>query len=136
MGTNTRKLKSLTFTLDGEEYNCQLVDCQLNNNTGEPTKTSTYCPDGQVAEDPDPDWQMVLDFFADWTAGGISDYLRTHGGEVVDFQLDWHEDSATWHTRETGQVKLRSPSRGGAAGATERQQLTLAVLDEPVYTRP
>jgi hypothetical protein len=136
MPTKTRKLKSLIFVLDGEQYHCQAIDVQLNNNTSEPTKTSTYCPDGDVAEEADPDWQLQLEYFADWTVTGLSTYLRTHSGEEVEFEIDWHEDDPNWHTRETGRVKLRAPSRGGAAGVTERQTLTLAVLGEPEFTRP
>jgi len=135
MPVHQRRLKEVTFNVDGVEFQCQLSSWTLTNNTQEGETQYTYCPDGSFVEDTDPQWVLDLRFYSDWRSAGISDFLWANAGETVAFILDHHPDIAGEHVRWTGNVKLRQPSVGGDVRTTEVTQVTLSVVGEPTYER-
>jgi hypothetical protein len=137
---HSRKIKFSMLALDGEQYECSLENWKLVNNTEDGTKMYVQCPGddgtGEFREEAEPDWALELKFNADWRLGGISDFLQTHNGESVDFRLDHLYDIVGEHVRWDGRVKLKTPGAGGDVRTTEKAEITLPVLGEPVYSRP
>lgn len=136
MVAHNRRLKVITFTLEGVSFECQLASWTLTNNSADGEKMYTFCPDGEFREETDDDWALDLRFFSDWRSGGISDYLQTNDKETVAFVINHHPDIVGEHVRWTGNVVIRAPSVGGDARTTEQTQVTLQVIGTPVYTRP
>lgn len=136
MSLHNRKLKQITFDLDGSEFQCQISQWQLTNNTEDGEKIYSFCPDGEAIEETDADWALDLTFYSDWTVNGISDYLMTNDGEDVEFTLDHHEGIVGEHVRWVGTVRIKAPNVGGEIKTTETQQITLRCIGVPVYSRP
>lgn len=136
MSLHNRKLKQITFDLGGTDFECQVSNWQLVNNTEDGQKIYSFCPDGEAIEETDDDWSLTLTVWSDWRSGGISDYLMANDGDDVTFQLDHHPDIALEHVRWTGTVRLKAPNVGGEVKTTETQEVTLQCVGKPVYTRP
>ena len=137
-----RKLKTITLLIGGSSFEAQCKSWTLNNNTktGDTTFTFGGNPDdptepGAIVEDTDPDWTLDLTLLADWSSGGISDYLMIHDGETVSLQIDHLINQVGEHVRFIGSVKLTAPSVGGDANATEETQVSLKVVGRPNYSR-
>ncbi|ALE74934.1 hypothetical protein AD006_01175 [Pseudonocardia sp. EC080610-09] len=137
MAIKHRKNKVITFALDTtNEFACQISQWELSNNTDDPEKIYSYCPDGEDFEEVDPAWSLTLTFYSDWTEDGISDYLMLHDGENVTFQLDNHPDIVGEHVRWAGTLRLKAPSIGGEVRETETQEAEFQIIGKPVYSRP
>ena len=136
MTIHSRKLKQITLDVGGTDFECAVSNWQMVNNADDGDKIYAFCPDGEDVEETDPDWALQLTFFSDWRSGGVSDYLMLHAGEVVPFRLDHHPQIAAEHVRWDGKLRLKAPSVGGDVRTTETQQITLAVVGDPVYSRP
>ncbi len=134
----SRKLKTLTFRLNGLDFQCQLKDWKLNNNTPDGERFYTYCgpgADGEMREEAEPDYALELKFFADFRVGGISDFLYANDNATATYYIDHHPDLIGEHVRWTGTCKIKAPPVGGEARTTEMTEITLPVFGKPVYTR-
>jgi hypothetical protein len=134
----SRKLKIITFTLAGTQFQCQLKSWTMNNNTEDGEKFYTYCgvgAEGEFREEAEPDYSLDLTFFADWRLNGISDYLTANDQATVAFVLDHHPDIAGEFVRWSGNLKIKAPSVGGEARTTEMTETTLPCIGKPAYTR-
>jgi hypothetical protein len=136
MTAHNRKLKLITFDIDGTEFQVQCKTWQVVNNTELGEKVYTYALDGEFQEETDDNYSLTATFFADWRSGGISDFLWEHDGEIVDFQIDHHPDISGEHVRWAGEVTLKAPSVGGDVRTTEETAIELAIVGKPAYTRP
>jgi hypothetical protein len=136
MAAHNRKLKVVEFSIDGEQFECQLTDWKIVNNTEDGERMYTFCPDGEFREETDPDYALELKFFSDWRSDGVSDWLTLHDQETVGFVLDHHYDIPAEHVRWAGDVKIKAPSVGGEARTTELTETTLQCVGKPAYTRP
>lgn len=133
---HVRRLKIVTFTIAGVDYSCQLGSWVITNNTVDGTKTWSYCGDtSEFRTETDDDWALQLKFFADWRAGGISDYLMSNTRAVATFQLDHHPDIVGEHVRWSGSCVIKAPSSGGDVRIVEETSVTLLILGFPLYTR-
>lgn len=135
MAAHNRKLKKITFDLDGTEYQKQISSWTLNNNTGDPEIFYVFEPGEEFAEAADDDWSLDVTFYADWTADGLSDFLMAHDNEDVPFTLDHHPDIPGEHVRWSGIVHIKAGGAGGDANATESTSTTFACVGKPVYSR-
>lgn len=138
----SRKLKVITFTLGGNNYEHQLKTWKLNNGTNAGNTTYVYGGNasdptlpGAIVEDANPSWTLDLTFLADWANAGISDFLTVHDTETAAFQIDHHPNEVGEHVRWVGSAKIAAPSVGGDANATEETQVSLVVAGSPVYSR-
>lgn len=135
MTAYNKRLKEITFTLGGTEFQCQLNSWKLANNTDDGDKMFTYCPDGEFREEADDDWALELKFFSDWRSAGISDFLVANDQLTAAFQLDHYPGVVGTHVRWTGTVKVKAPSVGGDVRTTEMTEVTLQVIGKPIYAR-
>lgn len=135
MAAHNRKLTQIVFDLGGNEYQAQISSWTLNNNTGDPEIHYVYEPGEEFAEAPEDDWSLDITFYADWRLSGISDYLMSHDGEDVTFQLDHHPGIPAEHVRWTGTLHIKAGGAGGDANATESTSTTFKCVGKPVYTR-
>lgn len=135
MTIHNRKLKLITFSFGGTNFECQIRSWKLSNGTDDGDKIYTFCPDGEAREEADPDYSLELGFFSDWRSGGISDYLVANDGTTVAFTLDHHPDIPAEHVRWSGSVKIKAPDVGGDARGTEMQEITLPIIGKPTYVR-
>ncbi|HEY0638714.1 MAG TPA: hypothetical protein VGD67_13775 [Pseudonocardiaceae bacterium] len=131
-----KRLKLIEFALGVEQFECQVRSWQLVNNTPDGDKVYTFCPDGEDVEETDPGYALELSFFSDWRSGGISDYLWDNDGSTVAFTLNHHPGVTGEHVQWTGEVRIKAPSVGGEARATEVTEVTLQCIGKPEYTRP
>jgi hypothetical protein len=131
-----RKLNVLTFTLGGIQFQKQLTSVIVGNNTDDPTITYTFAPDGQFAEEADDSYDLQIAGVADWTAGGLSDYLWSHKGESITCQIDQLVGYAGEQVRWTGTVYVKAPAALGEVRTTERFETTMSWVGAPVYSRP
>ncbi len=135
MTANHNKMKDSTLSIGGVQFEEQLTEFKLNNDSDDPEQFYTFDPDGGFQEAADDAYSLDLKFFADWRAGGISDYLVAHDGETVAFVLDHNVDIVGQHIRQSGSVLIKAPSIGGAVRTTELTETKLGVIGKPVYTR-
>lgn len=135
MTAHNRKLKIITFTLNGIGFQCQLREWTMDNNTPEGDRFYTYCADGEFIEDGEPDYELNLKFVADWTLQGVSDYLWSNDLQTVGFVLDHLPDIAGEHVRWSGNAKIQAPSVGGEVRTTELTEAKLKCIGKPVYAR-
>jgi hypothetical protein len=136
LGVHTRRLKIITFTLNGIDYSCQLLNWNLMNNTVDGTKTFTYCGNpSEFRTETDNDWALQLRFYADWRLGGISDLLINNSRAVAAFVLDHMPDVVGEHVRWSGTCVLKAPTVGGDIRTLEETSVTLLVLGLPTFTR-
>ena len=138
--TQSRKLKVITLTLSGVQYQMQLSHWVMKNNTANGTKYYVFSgPADDFIEDGEPDYELELKFFADWRTNGISDYLTQNDLQPVGFQLDHYAaypDMVNEHARWAGNLKIKAPDAGGDVRTTELTDITLPVIGKPAYTRP
>ena len=136
MPPHNRKLKIITLDIGGENFEIQVKTWKLNNETEDGEPAYTFAPDGEYIEETDPVFNLELVLLADWKLNGVSDFLWSHNGETVPFQIDHHPDITAEHVRWNGNLKIKAPTVGGEARTTELTEITLAVVGEPVYSRP
>lgn len=135
MSVHNRKLKLIEFAIGVTQFECQLSNWNLENNSDDGEKFYTYCPDGEFREEAEPDYALSLTFFSDWRSGGISDFLVENDGTNATFTLDHHPDIPAEHVTWTGTVRIKAPNVGGDARTTETQEITLQVVGKPLYAR-
>ena len=141
MPAQVRRLKYITFALgtdpDVTQFECQLSNWSITNNTPDAAKLFVYCDEdnGEVFEETDPSYALDLTFFADWRENGISDYLWAHDGEDVDFTLVHNAgiegEEVTW----TGTCRIKAPTVGGEARTNEQTTVTLQIIGKPTMER-
>ena len=130
------KLKVATLNLGGTEFQDQITTMQITNDTDDGETFFTFGgDDASFIEAADPSFTLELTAFADWTLGGISDYLWAHDGETVTFQLDHHPDVVGSHVRWAGSVQIKAPGAGGEIRTTETTETTLVIVGAPIYSR-
>jgi hypothetical protein len=136
MTAHNRKLKTLTFDLDGTEFQVQLNTWSLANGTADGETLYVYAPDEEFVDDSDPSYTLSATFYSDWRAGGISDFTWTHDGETLPFTIDHHPDIAAEHVQWTGMVKIKAPDVGGDVRTTEVTSVQWTVVGKPDFVRP
>ena len=136
MSIHTRKLKVIEFQVGAVEYQCQIKEWKLANNTDDGEKLYAFCPDGETREEAEPDYALEIVFYADWRPDGISTFLVEHDQETAAFTLDHHPDIPAEHVRWAGSLKVKAPTVGGEARTTEMTEITLQCIGKPVYSRP
>jgi hypothetical protein len=132
---HNRKLTTVTFSLDGTEYQAQLKSWTMNNNTDDATVFFVYSPGDEFAEPADPSWSLDVSFYADWRSGGVGDFLMAHDEEDVALVLDHHPDIPGEHVRWSGTIHLKAPNVGGDVRDTETIDTTLTFVGKPLYER-
>ena len=130
---HAKKLKEVTLTVAGQSWQCQTESVNLENNTDDPEQAFTLCADGSYYEEPDPSYAIVFTALADWRTNGLSRYLWEHDGETASFVYVLHPDDVASTVHWTGQVRLKAPNAGGEGRKTEKQEISLAVLDKPTF---
>lgn len=135
MTANHNKLKNSTLSLAGVQFEEQLTDFKLNNDSDDPEQFYTYSPTGAFQEAADDAYSLELKFFADWRAGGISDFLVANDGSTVAFTLSHNTDIVGQYVRWTGSVLIKAPTVGGEVRTTELTETKLGVIGKPVYSR-
>lgn len=136
MTVNHRKLMQITFLLGTAEYQVQLTDWKLNNDTKNADVFHTYGGPGEdFAEGDDPSYSLDLKFYADWRSSGISDFLTVHDGETVPFTITHHPGIIGEQHQRSGFVLIKAPTVGGTVRDTELTEITLSVIGKPSYVR-
>lgn len=134
-----KRLKTLTFELNGVFYETQVRSWRVVNNTEDGERVFTFAStvdgDNEFFEDADPAYALELTFLADWTVGGISDVLMTLDGQVVDFTATNHPDDPAWAHSRTGKCKVKAPTEGGEVRGREEQTVTFPCQGKPDYIR-
>jgi hypothetical protein len=94
-----------------------------------------YEPGEEFVEQPDP---VVQRWTARSTAIGrsnvvSSDYLWSHRGETVTFQITHHPDIPAEAKVFSGQLLIKGPSVGGDVRTTEQSEVTFPIVGDIVY---
>lgn len=129
-----KQLKLITLTVAGQSWEGQIRRWELDPGEQDGDQAYTFSPDGAFTEDTTPEPTLLLEFYADWRANGISDYLWTHRGETAVFVLDHNPDDAASHVRWTGSIVLKAPTAGGEARTNEVGEVTFQCQGMPTYT--
>jgi hypothetical protein len=79
---HNRKVKIITLSVDGIQFECQVQTWNVANNTEDGERFYSQCPDGEFREDAEPDYALELTFYSDWRSDGISDFLTVHDQET------------------------------------------------------
>lgn len=133
MTAQNRKLKQLVLDIGGTEFQAQLQSWTLNDNTDDPDTFFVYEPGEEFVEEPDPAYSLDCTFYSDWRSGGISDYLWSHRGETVTFQITHHPDIPAEAKVFSGSLLIKGPSVGGDVRTTEQSSVTFPVVGDIVY---
>jgi L-ascorbate metabolism protein UlaG (beta-lactamase superfamily) len=137
MTVHQRRLKMITLTIDGNEFQCQVQTWTLDPGTNDGDRQYTFCDDpanNSFIEETDNEPTLDLKFFSDWRSAGFSTYLWQHQGETVDFVLDHHPDITGEHVRWSGKVLVRPGPVGDDARTTEMTEVTLQIVGDPTFT--
>jgi hypothetical protein len=130
------KLKTAVIDIGGTDFQDQITTFNINNDTDDGETFDTFGgPNAAFVEAADASFTLEITAFADWSLGGISDYLWAHDGETVTFQVDHHPDVVGSHVRVSGQLQIKAPSMGGEIRTTETTETTLVIVGKPTYTR-
>lgn len=131
---HTRKLKLINLTLDGQNFEGQLRQCVLANNTADGEKL--YAFDGsETREETDPDFALELGFYSDWRSDGINQFLWDNDGQRISWSAKLHPDIAAENVTFSGFLIAKAPPVGGEVRTTEQMEITLQVEGKPTLTR-
>lgn len=128
-----KKLKEVILTVDGNSWECQTESVTLDNSTDDPTQGFTLCPEGSYYEESDPKYSLKFTALADWRVDGLSRFLWENDGATATFVYVLHPDEPASAVHWTGSLQIKAPSAGGEARKTEKQEITLVVLDKPTF---
>lgn len=131
MSVKNRRLKIVTFTLNGTEYECQLTSWTLDPGVKDGNRVYTYCSDtanNSFIEETDDEPVLKLKFVSDWASGGISDLLWANPNTVVPFVLDHHPDITGEHVRFAGNALVKPAPVGGDSRTTELTEVDLLIV--------
>jgi hypothetical protein len=128
-----KKLKEVILTVGGNSWQCQTETVTLENNTDDPEQGFTLCPDGSYYEEPDAKYSLKFTALADWRINGLSRWLWQNDGATAAFVFVLHPDDILSAVHWTGSLQVKAPNAGGEGRKTEKQEITLAVLGEPVF---
>lgn len=129
-------LTQAQLNIGGSQFEGQISEMTVSNDTKDGETVFTFGGDASSFVEPkDAKFTLELKAFADWTLGGISDFLWTHDGEEVSFQLDHHPNEVGSHVRFTGTVQIKAPSAGGEVRTTEETEASLSIVGTPTYSR-
>lgn len=132
--THNRRLKLIEFSIDGEQFECQVQSWTLDPGIEDGERMYAFCPDGSFVEEADPDPTLELKFYADWRSAGVSRFLWDHQGETVAFVLDHHPDIPAEHQTFSGEVFIKPGPVGGDARTTEMTEVTLQIVGDITHT--
>jgi hypothetical protein len=140
MATNTTENIALSLTLDGVEYQCQIIDATATlpgEATGDVTEVA--CPDGKVVEKGEQeDGSLSGTVFADSTDTGITWALMQAkaSGAQLDYVLTWFaNEDATVAFVWTGIAQVGAFSVEWAKPGLARHPIDLALLSVTI-SRP
>ena len=133
MVAQNRKLKQIVLDVGGTEFQAQLRQWNLNDNTSDPETFFVFEPGEEFVEQPDPSYSLECTFYSDWRVNGVSDWLWTHRGETVTFQLTHHPDIPAEAKIFSGQLLVKAPSVGGEVRTTEESSVTFPIVGDIVY---
>lgn len=137
MGAHNRKLKVLTLDIGGTEFQIQCRKAEVQNNTDDGESFYTFGGDaGTFVEPADDSYALDLEFYADWRANGISDWLWTHDGETVTFEVVHNPDIPAETVSWSGELLVKAPNALGEVRVTEVTATTLQIVGKPLYDRP
>lgn len=134
-----RRLKIISFTLNGTEYSAQITSWKVSAGIKTGNRVYTFNVTGEgtnsFVEETDGEPSLDIKFLADWTVGGLSDYLWVNNMAVVPFVISNHPDITGEKSTLSGTVQLQAPDAGGDARSTEEQEVTLPIIGAiPTYT--
>ena len=122
---------TLTFTMDGVDYACQLLEPQLvRPSKGDATTRKTACGD-TISEPPETgtDGSITGDAVADYGASGITVGLDAALDETVD--IVWTEQVSTARQRVwTGKGVVKPITRTFRSGRLSAHDLTISLTEE------
>ncbi len=138
---HARRLDSITLTIDGANYECQVTSWTINPPQNVGDLVYTFCPDGSFREEVDPDdWTLDLAWVTDWRAAGLNrilwDAATNDPDTPLDFVLTNHPTITGEAVSWTGQLLPRAPAAGGEARTTERSEMTFTLVDAPTIAYP
>jgi hypothetical protein len=125
-----RKLKTITFSLDGTEYSCQVQSWELDPGIDDGDVLYSYCSDGtgRQIQEVDENPTLAVTFYSDYAVDGISDFLWAHKGETVPFELDHLPDIPTEHVQFGGTLVLRPGPVGGEVRDNDMTETNFQVV--------
>ena len=130
-----RKRKQITLSIDSVQYEVQVRNCIVLNNTEDGERQFTYGDGdggpGEFREEADPDYALEIEYFVDWSEDGISWALSQLDGQVVDFEFTDYPDVPAWTVTWSGQIKVKAPNAGGEVRATDMQTVTYPIIGKP-----
>lgn len=136
MALHSRKLKLIEFAIGAVQFECQIRSWTLDPGIPDPERLYSFCPDGRaLSEQDESEPTLQLTFYSDWRSGGISDFLTANSGQDAAFTLNHHPGIAAEHVQWTGTVRVKAPPVGGEIRADEMTEITLMIVDDPIYTR-
>lgn len=120
---------TLTLGTSGDVI-CQMVSVMIVP-TQPDVRTETMC---EVVVTPGQEsFTMELDFLQDWHTTGISHYLWNHAGQTVAFTF---EPTADGTPAMAGNLRVKRPTFGGAAGQHARDRMSLPLVGAPTSYTP
>jgi hypothetical protein len=139
MPAQVRKLKTLEFSFGTPpvQFECQISNWAITNNTPDPEKLFVFCADdnGEVFEETDPSYALDITAYADWRSAGFSDFLWDNDGTDVNFTLVHNAGIANEEITWTGTCHIKAPTVGGEARTNEVTTVTLQIIGKPTKAR-
>jgi len=129
-------MKYVSLDIGGNEFRAQIKTWKLTDDTDDPDSIYTFGADGQNedTEEPNPKWNLELEFYADWRAPtGLNHYLWSNPGQVAAYTIHHNLGTDGSDPVFSGEVKLKRTPVGGEVRTKELTELTLPVVGEPDY---
>lgn len=102
----------ITFTLDGEEWQCWCTRAELSYDVDE-QDVVPLCSNEVRKLLGTETWTLDVEYYQDWTEAGISTFLHDHRGQTVDFELGPTQDDGRV---AKGTTVVKGGPMGGTAG--------------------
>lgn len=132
MPSTPQLLKSITFTLDGDDYSMDVLDCEVVPTPGDVQSVRTL--DGVSHSDAEAEtWGLRLRAIIDWdtTRPGLAYYLWSNKGDKVPFRFRKDTSAiSTTNPEVQGTVTLVSISYGGNGNEYAEAEVVLPIDGE------
>jgi hypothetical protein len=126
--------RSITLTIDGATFQCEVTNVTLTPSVSTATATA-LCDEGVIQDVGVPVWTLDVDYLVDHNPGSFYRFLVEEVGSSAAYSYEPDPVNAPGVTYTGTLVVIPGPA-GGQAGTFESGSVSLPVNGEPTITDP
>lgn len=126
--------RTITLTIDGATFQCEVTNVTLTPNVPSATATA-LCEDGVIQDVGVPVWTMDVDYLVDHNGGSFYRFLVDEVGKTADYSYEPDPVNAAGVIYSGTLTVIPGPA-GGEAGSFESGSVSLPINGRPAITDP